>query len=58
MSDHAAHMKLITIHFPPKILKTIDVLIDMGLFPNRSEFVRFAVMGQILDLKLLLREEL
>lgn len=41
------YMELITVHFPPTILKEINSLIKKGLVANRSEFIRQCVLNQI-----------
>lgn len=46
-----AKMKLITCHFPAKTLEDMDYLVRSELFPNRSEFIRFAVMNAVLEFK-------
>lgn len=41
------YMELITVHFPPGILKHINTLISEGTIANRSEFIRQCVSNQI-----------
>ncbi len=38
------NMKITTVNMPNKILAIIQKAIDMGLFPSRSEMIRFCVM--------------
>lgn len=45
------HMVLISVHVPKTILDTIDELVKKGLFPNRSEAIRMALL-MLLEWKL------
>lgn len=36
-------MHLIAVHLPEKIVKDIQRLVDVGLYPNRSEAIRIAI---------------
>ncbi len=36
-------MQLIAVHLPEKIVKDIQRLVDVGLYPNRSEAIRIAI---------------
>ena len=36
-------MVLITFHLMPKTIEHIDNLVKKGLFPSRSEFIRYAI---------------
>ncbi len=48
-------MKITTVNLPYKILKITKKAVDMGLFPSRSELIRYCVMDYmdelILDIK-------
>ena len=41
--------KIVSLHIPPRLLEQLDALVEKGLFKNRSEAVRYAIL-------LLLRE--
>jgi len=36
-------LRVITCHFPDKVVETLDLLVETKIFPNRSEAIRFAV---------------
>jgi Arc/MetJ-type ribon-helix-helix transcriptional regulator len=36
-------MRLIAVHLPEKIVEDIQRLVEMGLYPNRSEAIRNAI---------------
>ena len=50
-------MKIITINLPEKYLNAIQTLIDLEIYPSRSEAIRIA-LGDFLESELSLREEL
>ncbi len=50
-------MKIITINLPEKYLQAIQILMDMGLYPSRSEAIRIA-LGNFLNNELKMFKEL
>jgi len=50
-------LKIITINLPEKYLNAIQTLIDLEIYPSRSEAIRIA-LGDFLESELSLREEL
>jgi Arc/MetJ-type ribon-helix-helix transcriptional regulator len=42
---------IISFHIPRGMLKTIDELVEMGVFNNRSEAIRIALYNLIRDLE-------
>ena len=42
-ADNKARTRLVTVHMPVGLLEAVDRLVELGLFPNRSEAVRVAV---------------
>jgi len=38
------NMVLISVHVPKRVLNTIDDLVKEGIFPNRSEAIRMALL--------------
>jgi len=38
---------LVTVHIPRKVLESIDQMIEEGVFPSRSEAIRFALLYMI-----------
>ncbi len=40
-------MTLISVHIPKQILKELDGLVKQGVFPSRSEAIRFAIIDLI-----------
>lgn len=44
-----AKMILVSCHFPSVVRENMDDLVKAELFPNRSEFIRFAVMNTLRD---------
>lgn len=50
-------MKIITINLPEKYLQAIQILMDMGLYPSRSEAIRIA-LGNFLNKELKMFKEL
>jgi len=40
-------MKIKTVHFPPGFIDLISEFIKLGITPNFSEYVRFAVKKQL-----------
>ena len=43
MGRQKMRMRIVTIHLPEHMIKYIDTLVENGWFPNRSEFIRFAI---------------
>lgn len=41
-------MKLISIYLPEAYLKALDRLVELKLYPNRAEAIRFAIRDLIL----------
>jgi len=41
------HLKLITFHVPEKMLEQIKVMLDLRLYPNRSELIRVALRDML-----------
>jgi Arc/MetJ-type ribon-helix-helix transcriptional regulator len=42
---------IVSFHIPRGMLKTIDELVEMGVFNNRSEAIRIALYNLIRDLE-------
>ncbi len=40
-------MKLLSVHFPQKLIEDLDLLVLYKIFPNRSEAIRSAVRDLI-----------
>jgi len=40
-------MEIITIRLPKWMIQAIDELVEKGLYPNRSEFIREAIRGHL-----------
>lgn len=40
-------MRLIAVHLPEKIVEDIQRLVEMGLYPNRSEAIRNAIRDML-----------
>jgi len=40
-------MEIITIRLPRWMIQAIDDLVEKGLYPNRSEFIREAIRGHL-----------
>jgi len=39
--------RLVTVKLPEKMVRAIDVLVKMGIYTNRSEFIRAAVREKL-----------
>jgi Arc/MetJ-type ribon-helix-helix transcriptional regulator len=51
-------IKLITCHIPEAYLKGIEELVNMNMYPNRSEVIRVAIRDLLkIELSTLLRKE-
>ena len=50
-------MQMVSLHLPPQILADIKALQQAGYTPNTSEFIRTAVVEQLLLCKKYLLEE-
>lgn len=50
-------MKIITINLPPAYIAALQLLVDLGIYPSRSEAVRIALRDCIND-DLLLKQDL
>ncbi len=44
-------MKLITLHMPEELVREIDELVAKGVFPSRSEAIRYAVVKLLADIR-------
>jgi len=42
-------MVLITVHIPEGLLERINKLIREGIYPNRSEFIRQAIIALLME---------
>ena len=51
-------IKLITVHVPEAYIKGIEELVNMNMYPNRSEVIRVAIRDLLkTELSTLLRKE-
>jgi len=41
------HLKLVSVHLPPKYIELLEELVARGLYPSRSEAIRVAVRDLI-----------
>lgn len=48
--ENEEDMRLITVHFPPGILKKLDALVEEQYFPNRSEAIRSGVYFMLISM--------
>ena len=54
---HKNNLKLVSVHLPEKYIEYLERLVEMGLYPSRSEAIRVAVRDLIIrDLQLQWRQ--
>ena len=44
---HKQNLKLVSVHLPEKYIELLEQLVEMGLYPSRSEAIRVAVRDLI-----------
>jgi len=44
---HKSNLKLVSVHLPEKYVECLERLVEMGLYPSRSEAIRVAVRDLI-----------
>ena len=57
MQEKRGETTIVSFHIPPKLLRSVDELVEKGVFNSRSEALRIAVVLLLRDLNRLGREQ-